>query len=165
MICILRFSAEVCNATDPHRTGRLTMPLITVKRSQSYIYPIFKDADGHTPAQHVFDLLRSYLPEVFTDHWQKFGINEAVHATDVQVCFDTFGLYDINTPSLWIKVELSEVPAEDEEERVRIRDAIYSEIVNIFLRRDYLFPGSFAFDLSWGPTHGVCTILGHHGDR
>lgn len=75
----------------------------------------------------------------------------------VQVQNHNFGPDDVNTPDIWMKIQLTkEAP---EKERIRIRDHLYEVLKGWFVSNNYALD-NFVLDVFWCSTNGRGTVNG-----
>jgi hypothetical protein len=135
------------------------MPLIDVTQSRNFR---FKRSDGDAVIAAdvlVRRTLGPELPALFARNSAAFGMGDHTPEDGVQVQFHRYGPDDLNTADLWIKVQLSEEPP-SADERIRIRNAMFSALVDMIHAHGLIMPDSFVLDVLWGPTSGCGSVNG-----
>jgi hypothetical protein len=136
------------------------MPLIDVVVDPTCVLPRLGDEQASkTTRQFIRTDFGPKIPGVFARNWAEFGIPVSIPETGVQVRHDDFDVNDVNTPELWIKVQLSEEPPDDPT-RKAIRNAIYEALVALIRELGTELPANFVLDVLWGPTSGCGTVNG-----
>jgi hypothetical protein len=136
------------------------MPLIDVTVSPAYVS---SRVEGGGAAAFSRQFIRKefglQLPELFARSCERFGMGPGLSSNDVQVQFHDFGEDDLNTPDLWVKVQLGEKPPAVDDRRM-VRNAIYNELVRALRTLGTEPPANFVLDVLWGPTSGRGTVNG-----
>ena len=128
------------------------MPLVTLTCSDK-LYPV-DDPGAHQGVPHVVVGLARELPLLITDHGaviNPVGVPEA----GVQVDIRKFHSAAVNNVDLWIHVQLTEDPG-DEDARLRVRETLKT-IISDFFTEYGLTNVSWALDIFFGPGHGCFT--------
>ncbi len=131
------------------------MPLITITCDPNY-YPAGTPASGSLPSHKAMDLIEfaRKLPRLFIDKAKILRLDSETPEAAVQVDFQCFNPYSINTPNVWFRVEFTE-QVDDENERVAIAETLVGIIAPKL--RDHGLIMVWALDVFWGPGHGCYT--------
>lgn len=100
----------------------------------------------------------SALPRILIDNAAELGLDPTTPPEGVQVMHHDYGPFDLNTATVWVKLQYSE-DCPTPEERLRIRDRLYSLFMEWFAQHNVV-PEDFVIDIFWGPTNGRGVVGG-----
>ncbi|HEY5695277.1 MAG TPA: hypothetical protein VIQ80_00405 [Candidatus Saccharimonadales bacterium] len=134
------------------------MPLIDVMTKRGFRLQVSGSGPMTATGPFLRRTLGPQLPKLFASNSAAFGMGDTPES-GVQVTFREFSPDDINTPDLWVKVQLSEEPPEAAEQ-ARIRGAIFDALVGLMHGHNLRAPDNFVLDVLWGPTSGCGSVNG-----
>lgn len=129
------------------------MPLIDITTNRDYTE---SEAGIH---EIIKRQLAKVLPELLVINAKELGLEPSIHPAGIQVMNHNFGMHDVNVPDVWVKVQFGAEPPTPRE-RQRIRDALYTIVLDWFARQRHVAPDDFVLELFWVPTSGKGVVNG-----